>query len=395
MTGGDDGRSNGSALQPEPSTFVAAPTSNARTVRLADPGPIHDGLRRAERRRRSPAGRGRDAKWARRSSATGPSGCAREVFRRHKPAKASMWSSCRGGKCSMPSSPALRPITVPPSHRRHRADAGPQRRPRRPRRCLVALRAYKVIVVSRIFAGGVPIHADLRRLRAPRRSAPTGRCVASGSRAPAGTLPAVGRPRLRSRPAAVISTHGTQGLHRRSACRSSFCTRTRPISRRRRRTRRRPARSPPAAATAAVAPAAAPAPAAPAADAGGARAGVGAGRDARPREITVETATVRVVFTNRGARVLRWQLKDYRDTGGQLVDLVPSGLPDERAASVLAAGGRRARKPHASTRAIYRVTGDRRRTSTRRAANRWCSSTRTRTDSRPQGVPVRAERHSC
>ncbi len=37
---------------------------------------------------------------------------------------------------------------------------------------------------------------------------------------------------------------------------------------------------------------------------------------------------MRVVFSNRGARAVRWQLKNYRDTGGALVDLVPSGLPD-------------------------------------------------------------------
>ena len=39
--------------------------------------------------------------------------------------------------------------------------------------------------------------------------------------------------------------------------------------------------------------------------------------DSQPREITVETATARVVFSNRGARALRWQLKNYRDTAGE------------------------------------------------------------------------------
>src|SRR5262245_41233320 len=49
------------------------------------------------------------------------------------------------------------------------------------------------------------------------------------------------------------------------------------------------------------------------------------------REITVETTTARVVFTNSGARVVRWQLKGYRDNANPMVDLVPSGLPDAEA----------------------------------------------------------------
>ena len=51
--------------------------------------------------------------------------------------------------------------------------------------------------------------------------------------------------------------------------------------------------------------------------------------ETQPREITVETDTLRVVFTNRGARILHWQVKGYLDTEGKLVDLVPSGLPDD------------------------------------------------------------------
>jgi len=49
--------------------------------------------------------------------------------------------------------------------------------------------------------------------------------------------------------------------------------------------------------------------------------------DTAEREITVETAKVTAVFTNRGGRLLHWRLKDYRDTRGEPVDLVPSGLP--------------------------------------------------------------------
>jgi YidC/Oxa1 family membrane protein insertase len=49
--------------------------------------------------------------------------------------------------------------------------------------------------------------------------------------------------------------------------------------------------------------------------------------DAAEREIVVETRTVQAVFLNRGARLLHWRLKDYRDEHGAPVDLVPSGLP--------------------------------------------------------------------
>ncbi len=44
------------------------------------------------------------------------------------------------------------------------------------------------------------------------------------------------------------------------------------------------------------------------------------------REIVVETDLVRVVFTNRGARAKHWQLKNYHDEKGELVDLVPKGV---------------------------------------------------------------------
>jgi YidC/Oxa1 family membrane protein insertase len=42
------------------------------------------------------------------------------------------------------------------------------------------------------------------------------------------------------------------------------------------------------------------------------------------RDITVETRTVRAVFTNRGARLRHWVLKDYKNDNGQPLDLVPS-----------------------------------------------------------------------
>ena len=46
--------------------------------------------------------------------------------------------------------------------------------------------------------------------------------------------------------------------------------------------------------------------------------------EADERDITVETATVRAVFTNRGARLRHWVLKRYLNDAGQPLDLVPS-----------------------------------------------------------------------
>jgi YidC/Oxa1 family membrane protein insertase len=45
------------------------------------------------------------------------------------------------------------------------------------------------------------------------------------------------------------------------------------------------------------------------------------------REIVVETATVEATLSNRGGRILHWRLKNYRDSLGELIDLVPSDLP--------------------------------------------------------------------
>ena len=52
--------------------------------------------------------------------------------------------------------------------------------------------------------------------------------------------------------------------------------------------------------------------------------------DSSEREIFVETGTTQVVLSNRGGRVLHWRLKDYRDSAGALVDLVPSGVPPDQ-----------------------------------------------------------------
>ena len=42
------------------------------------------------------------------------------------------------------------------------------------------------------------------------------------------------------------------------------------------------------------------------------------------RDITVETQKLRAVFTNRGARVKQWVLKDFRSDSGEPLDLVPA-----------------------------------------------------------------------
>ena len=56
--------------------------------------------------------------------------------------------------------------------------------------------------------------------------------------------------------------------------------------------------------------------------------------DTAAREIVVETDHVRAVFTNRGAQLTSWQLKDYLDDGvtGPPVELVPRDLPPGAAA---------------------------------------------------------------
>jgi YidC/Oxa1 family membrane protein insertase len=50
--------------------------------------------------------------------------------------------------------------------------------------------------------------------------------------------------------------------------------------------------------------------------------------DSDARDITVETALVRAVFTNRGARLRHWILKDYRNDRGEPLDLVPEKTPE-------------------------------------------------------------------
>ena len=49
--------------------------------------------------------------------------------------------------------------------------------------------------------------------------------------------------------------------------------------------------------------------------------------DTEERDIVVETPKVTAVFTNRGAELKSWHLKDYRDEQNHPVDLVPEGVP--------------------------------------------------------------------
>src|SRR5688500_5073808 len=45
--------------------------------------------------------------------------------------------------------------------------------------------------------------------------------------------------------------------------------------------------------------------------------------DTNARDIVVETQKVRAVFTNRGGRLRRWMLKDFRNGRGEPIDLIP------------------------------------------------------------------------
>ena len=51
--------------------------------------------------------------------------------------------------------------------------------------------------------------------------------------------------------------------------------------------------------------------------------------DSEEREIVVETAVVRAVFTNRGGRLRHWELKQYHDDDEGPIDLVPEFIPPE------------------------------------------------------------------
>jgi YidC/Oxa1 family membrane protein insertase len=51
--------------------------------------------------------------------------------------------------------------------------------------------------------------------------------------------------------------------------------------------------------------------------------------DTQQREVVVETELVRAVFTNRGGRLLHWQLKSFRNDDGAPIDVIPASIPPE------------------------------------------------------------------
>jgi YidC/Oxa1 family membrane protein insertase len=75
------------------------------------------------------------------------------------------------------------------------------------------------------------------------------------------------------------------------------------------------------------------------------------------REIVVETSKVKAVFSNQGAKVVHWILKEYRNDLGQPLDLVPSGA----GANAIKPFSLAVEDPALTARldsAIYRVTVD-------------------------------------
>ncbi|MBI2188633.1 MAG: membrane protein insertase YidC [Acidobacteria bacterium] len=79
--------------------------------------------------------------------------------------------------------------------------------------------------------------------------------------------------------------------------------------------------------------------------------------DTMEREIIVETSTVLATLSNRGGRIVRWQLKQYRDERGEPVDLVPSMLPPDQPTPLLLRVEDDAVTERLNT-ALYRVSGD-------------------------------------
>ena len=315
-------------------------------VRLADPGPIHDGVRRAERRRRRPPRRGGDAQAGPGDRRNRAKRLAREVFRRHKldegldvvvvPRREMLDALFTSLEADYR---AALDITTPCLARLRAGLAAAA--------LLVAIRAYKVIV-SPYSAGGVPVHADVRRLRRRGGSAPTAPFAAPGSRR--AVSPAAGRgavtASIRSRSGSSYSWNA--GSSSRFCCRSSFSTPIKPISRRHRRTT-------------------------PAAGAKPARGRRQPRRQARvrhrrlrarprrrpsPRPCRCSARRSRAKSPSRRTRCasssptaapesLHWQLKNYRDTARRARRSGAVGAARRRAASVHAAGSTTPRKPRA------------------------------------------------
>jgi YidC/Oxa1 family membrane protein insertase len=79
--------------------------------------------------------------------------------------------------------------------------------------------------------------------------------------------------------------------------------------------------------------------------------------EAGEREIIVETATAEATLSNKGGRILHWRLKEYRDSGGEPVDLVPSGLPPDQPTPFSLRVDDEQITQRLNT-ALYRVSGD-------------------------------------
>jgi YidC/Oxa1 family membrane protein insertase len=80
--------------------------------------------------------------------------------------------------------------------------------------------------------------------------------------------------------------------------------------------------------------------------------------ETQAREITVETPTARVVFTNQGGRVLHWYLKTYQDGDRPTnVDLIPSEL-SENEPRPFTLQAENASDTARLNGALYQVTGD-------------------------------------
>ena len=79
--------------------------------------------------------------------------------------------------------------------------------------------------------------------------------------------------------------------------------------------------------------------------------------DTAPRDVVVENDHMRAVFTNRGARLSSWQLKDYLEDGAP-VELLPRDLPPgEPAPFALELGDERL--THLANTALYRASAGR------------------------------------
>ena len=79
--------------------------------------------------------------------------------------------------------------------------------------------------------------------------------------------------------------------------------------------------------------------------------------DTSPRDIVVENDHVRAVFTNRGAQLSSWQLKDYLE-GGEPVELLPRDLPPTEPAPFSLEFGDE-QLTHLASSGLYRASAER------------------------------------